>query len=889
MLYNFSPLNNQSKTMEKLHSFHFLPYDIYKAKKILILQLILLLSFQSLSQIPKFIREKDKDLLASIKEVSQNGWIKYNKGSIITAKNIFKENKAKFGLTDSDELRLFSEEADKTGRMHLRYKQYFKGIPVEGSDYTLHLVKGELDLSHGRVIEDFNFDVKEKLNEIKALEIAKQSINTKMFAWDNKEWETKLKEEKGDKNATFLPKGEIVIVKGDKEEFVKENYYLAWKFSIQTSTPKNKFIVYVDANTGKLIRLKEDKTSCFGSDKNEISEDSKLMKGERHLNIPSSNYSIFPKTNLLNNNFSNKKVTGPAPYCFGDAGHFFPLYTRYSGGQNNTYLDFKTNYRGFWHYDYALEDCRIHTKPWDSFWWFGIAGNLTDDNNWWENDKSITTAHWAFQRTWDYYYLEFNRWGGDDHGQGVHVWANCDNQNASYSHDWLWQYDEFEIGTGQNGVQGSYATLDVIGHEFTHAVTHHTAGLVYEKESGALNESFSDIFGTMVENYHLHNHNWTIAEDCGTIRNMQSNAVYNGTGWTNIANCTPSSNNDRCGVHSNSNVQNRFYSLLSDGGTMPVGPGTTVTAIGIDAASRIGYRALTSYMHENSNYADSREAWMNAARDLFGECSEQRKQVANAWSAVGIGSPITCTPSGGCNFNEGDFMFNWYGENVYAHRCGTKWYCTTDQGSGGYFKPKHWLEATGYANASCFEEDDPRPNGCTGGGGGTGGGSCTFSEGQYFFTFGATGEIVLAYHCNGVLYAKTNTNLFKPRHWLIAAGYDATLASCFAENNPGCGTSGRLSAVEVVNEKPETDSFKLLAFPNPALDKINITFFLENFTKVKLNLIDNKGMTVLAQPFDGIKGDNNTTIEISDLPSGVYILELQNGDKRSTQKIIKIQ
>ena len=80
------------------------------------------------------------------------------------------------------------------------------------------------------------------------------------------------------------------------------------------------------------------------------------------------------------------------------------------------------------------------------------------------------------------FYSTFGRWGGDGNGQGVHVWANCENANASYSHDWLWQYDEFKIGTGQDNIQGSYATLDVIGHEFTHAVTHHTAGLNYEKE-----------------------------------------------------------------------------------------------------------------------------------------------------------------------------------------------------------------------------------------------------------------------------------------------------------------------------------------------------------------------------------------------------------------------
>lgn len=210
--------------------------------------------------------------MSSVKEVTPNGWIKYNKDSKITAESIFKVHKSKMGLTDADEIKIVSQEADKTGRMHLKYKQFYKGIAIEGTDYTLHLIKGQLDLSHGRLVEDM--DTKEKLNEKKALELAIKSIDTKIFAWEKKEWEDKLKELKGDKRATFLPIGEKVITKKNKDVFTKDNFALAWKFLIETAEPKNRYEVYVDANTGEVIRAKDTKMECFADTKPKTNQSS---------------------------------------------------------------------------------------------------------------------------------------------------------------------------------------------------------------------------------------------------------------------------------------------------------------------------------------------------------------------------------------------------------------------------------------------------------------------------------------------------------------------------------------------------------------------------------------------------------------------------------------
>src|SRR5207249_3541551 len=108
------------------------------------------------------------------------------------------------------------------------------------------------------------------------------------------------------------------------------------------------------------------------------------------------------------------------------------------------------------------------------------------------------------------------------------------------------------------------STVDIIGHEFTHAVTGATAGLIYQGESGALNESFSDIFGEMIEFFVSGSNDWLLgAQRCsGYIRNMknpkdpigQQPDTYHGTNWCYSTSCDP--------VHTNSGVQNYWFYLL---------------------------------------------------------------------------------------------------------------------------------------------------------------------------------------------------------------------------------------------------------------------------------------------------------------------------------------
>jgi Zn-dependent metalloprotease len=223
--------------------------------------------------------------------------------------------------------------------------------------------------------------------------------------------------------------------------------------------------------------------------------------------------------------------------------------------------------------------------------------------------------------------------------------------DRSYKDNAAWddeaKYVTFGRGTGPN--MDFILAIDVVGHEWTHAVTQYTADLEYEGESGALNESFSDIFGTMVEFFAQGGSgDYLIGEDIwegpGKFRSMRNPNdesqpdTYDGDYWIQTSGCTPNNYNDVCGVHTNSGVQNYWFYLLSESGSGKNDGGYqfSVTSIGRDRAAEIAYRNLTYYLTSSSDYFDARTGSTWSAVDLYGIPSTEVTQVVNAWFAVGV-------------------------------------------------------------------------------------------------------------------------------------------------------------------------------------------------------------------------------------------------------------
>ena len=287
-----------------------------------------------------------------------------------------------------------------------------------------------------------------------------------------------------------------------------------------------------------------------------------------------------------------------------------------------------------------------------------IPGTLFSDtdNNWTAPGRTSpgqpagVDAHYYSNVTDDFYRAVFGRNSLDDRGMTMVSTAHYGrNYNNAF---WNGSQMVYGDGDGTTGFRELSGGLDVVSHELTHGVTDFTSNLVYQNESGALNEAFSDMMGNSAEFYAqagaldpAARPDWQIGEDvylgataAPGFRNMADPAEdgdpdhyserYTGT-------------NDNGGVHTNSGIPNHAYYLLVNGGKNAgearghnhAGP--TVTAIGLSDAQQIFYKAFTG-LPSTATMAQSRQATESIASGLYGPTSQQRTSTSAAWEAVGV-------------------------------------------------------------------------------------------------------------------------------------------------------------------------------------------------------------------------------------------------------------
>ncbi|ACA95323.1 MULTISPECIES: M4 family metallopeptidase [Burkholderia cepacia complex] len=288
---------------------------------------------------------------------------------------------------------------------------------------------------------------------------------------------------------------------------------------------------------------------------------------------------------------------------------------------------------------------------------------FTSSTNVWGNntttDRQTVAADidYGLALTWDYYKTTHNRNGIFNDGRGVksyaHVVFNTGSGTTGANAAWL-SSRVMAYGDGEPGTRlpKPVVSVDVAGHEMSHGVTEATANLNYSGDAGGLNESTSDIFGTLVKFYANNPNdpgNYVIGARVvsGGLRKMYKQDL-DGRSFS----CYPSGgfswSNPRHDPHFSSGVGNRFFYLLSEGPSVPstdtglsraqlvCNGDTTFSGLGRDKAGKIWYRTLTVYLNANSSYPNARRASIQAANDLYGANSAESATVARAWSAVGV-------------------------------------------------------------------------------------------------------------------------------------------------------------------------------------------------------------------------------------------------------------
>jgi bacillolysin len=249
-------------------------------------------------------------------------------------------------------------------------------------------------------------------------------------------------------------------------------------------------------------------------------------------------------------------------------------------------------------------------------------------------DGAAVDAHYYAGLTYDYYKNVFNRNSYDNKGAAL---KSTVHYGRSYNNAfWNGQQMVYGDGDGTTFIPLS-GGLDVVAHELTHAVTDFSSDLVYQYESGALNESISDIFGTLAEYYDNNNPDFEIGEDIYTpntagdaLRSMSDPTKY---GDPDHYSKRYTGTSDNGGVHINSGIINKAAYLLSQGGTHY---GVTVQGIGTDKMGAIFYRANTVYFTSSTNFSQARAGLVQAATDLYGATSAEVNSVKQAFNAVGV-------------------------------------------------------------------------------------------------------------------------------------------------------------------------------------------------------------------------------------------------------------
>ncbi|MEY8350289.1 M4 family metallopeptidase [Bacillus cereus] len=464
----------------------------------------------------------------------------------------------------------------------VRMQQVYEGTPVWGSTQLAHVSKdGSLKVLSGTVVPDL--DKKEKLknkNKIegkKAIEIAQKDLG-------------------------LTPKYEV---EPSADLYVYQNgddatYAYVVKLNFLEPKPGN-YYYFIEADSGKVLNKYNTIDHVTDEDKAPLNKE--VVKQEAKT-------AAKPVTG------TNKVGTGK-----GVLGDTKSLNTTLSG---STYY-LQDNTRGAQIFTY---DAKNRTTLPGTLW--ADTDNVFNASY----DAAAVDAHYYAGVTYDYYKNTFNRNSINDAGAPL---KSTVHYGRSYNNA-FWNGSQMVYGDGDGATFAPLSgALDVIGHELTHAVTEYSSNLIYQNESGALNEAFSDVFGTLVEYYDNRNPDWEVGEDVYTpgksgdaLRSMSDPTKY---GDPDHYSKRYTGTSDNGGVHTNSGIINKAAYLLANGGTHY---GVTVNAIGKDKVGAIYYRANTLYFTESTTFSQARAGLVQAAADLYGASSAEVTAVKQSYDAVGV-------------------------------------------------------------------------------------------------------------------------------------------------------------------------------------------------------------------------------------------------------------
>jgi Zn-dependent metalloprotease len=577
-----------------------------------------------------------------------------------------------------------------------KFQQYNNGIKVEHGVFKVISKKNIVQAFTAEFYNLASIASTPVLSESAALQKAFNFVGATSYAWDYIATLGNSPEHIAAYNELY-PKGELVMVDDYQTEAV--DISLAYKFNVYAAEPLSRADIYVDATSGKILLNDAIIKHIDANGKDEIAKAIKptarkvntayevSMASPLNLNaIGDTRYAgrRFFNTSLNANGFYELKGTSPTGIpneTFSYEGIGGAPVSAPISGLAVSIFDGDTELLGTPEVADNKWDAVEHRK--DSFVGLGNAYPAKNEKN---NDDVALDAHWGAEIVLGYWSAIHKRESYDNKGTKILNYVHYgDAYDNAFWNGSAMTYGDGSYQGGTNPKAGSFGPLtsmDVCSHEIGHGVCEFTADLVYAKESGGMNEGFSDIWAASVENYVLTQIDNSLPyipfgigeqideRDKGllpgdakarALRWMDDpNAAgdpesYGGKNWVPVTgpDCvSPNTANDQCGVHSNSGVLNKWYYLMVAGSGKTFSPGLSkkeiddevtdagnpykVEALGFGIADQVTYLGETM-LTPNATFADMRNASILASQLVYGVGSIAEQQVTNAWHAVDVG------------------------------------------------------------------------------------------------------------------------------------------------------------------------------------------------------------------------------------------------------------
>jgi len=575
-----------------------------------------------------------------------NGYAQNNFGKIAITKfemnqeNKFDLNKLIFKDSNSSGItfREVKRISDKKNNIHITFQQYYNGIEILGGIVKVHYQNNIPFSYNGYAFSTKNINVNQSISDSQALSAAKKFVGGTNHYY--------LKNDSEFTNVPPTNFSKIYV-----PNLSNKSITLAKAITIGTTMPESKWgIVYIEASSGKVLKYKNLLFTCFKTENHSHDEPVIHFSPKNKINnaiVSGSAQTAYTGTRTFETTLSGSNYI---LYDQTRANTSFSHNTGSTTGTKNGIATVNLNHQEYTSYASATN------------------AEFTDNNNSWttaemsaNEDQYALDAHWNAQVLYDYWNTNYS-------------WKSYDNTNSalvSYVH---WSNNMFNAafltftngrgfmvyGDG-NSSSNPLTAFDVSAHEIAHGMTSNSSDLEYNGESGALNEGMSDIWAVLAENYlnttfgtskNLEQLGSEFYTSSNYLRSMSNpNArnqpdTYGGTYWVTPSCGTPDSNNDYCGVHTNSGVFNYWFWLAANGGsgTNDIGNSFNVSGIGYTKMGQIIFRMQTVYLTANSDFTDARDAAITSASDLYGACSSEVQTITKAWYAVGVGANYT-TPS----------------------------------------------------------------------------------------------------------------------------------------------------------------------------------------------------------------------------------------------------